>query len=160
MTAGTNESDSIIQIWNNNNLHTEYIADGTTIALLPFGIDAIRVYSGTNGLNLSVLEVGDHDEDGMPGWWEQLYGLSDADANDVGLDSDADGLTNFQEFNEKTIPNNADIDRDGLSDGAELNIHATDPFNPDSDTDNISDGDEVKTLFMLMQTGNLPLLTA
>jgi hypothetical protein len=36
-----------------------------------------------------------------------------------------------------------DTDNDGLSDGAEVNIHNTDPNNPDSDGDNLLDGAEV-----------------
>jgi hypothetical protein len=36
-----------------------------------------------------------------------------------------------------------DLDGDGLSDGAEVNVHGTDPLDPDTDDDGLSDGDEV-----------------
>jgi hypothetical protein len=36
-----------------------------------------------------------------------------------------------------------DSDGDGLSDGAEVNVHGTDPHDPDTDGDGLGDGDEV-----------------
>jgi len=38
-----------------------------------------------------------------------------------------------------------DADDDGLADGAEVNLHGTDPTDPDTDGDGLSDGDEVDT---------------
>lgn len=58
-------------------------------------------------------------------------------------DNDNDGLTNSQEEEMSTDPENADTDGDGLLDGAEVNQHGTDPLNPDSDNDGLSDGDEI-----------------
>jgi uncharacterized repeat protein (TIGR02543 family) len=40
-------------------------------------------------------------------------------------------------------PLDPDSDGDGLSDGAERNVHGTDPYDPDSDSDGLSDGDEI-----------------
>ncbi|WP_209404581.1 Ig-like domain-containing protein [Pseudozobellia sp. WGM2] len=57
-------------------------------------------------------------------------------------DCDSDGLTNQEEADLGTDPNNADSDDDGLNDGEEVGI-GTDPNNPDSDGDNITDGQEV-----------------
>ena len=59
------------------------------------------------------------------------------------LDSDSDGLTDFEEAVLGSDPNNPDSDGDGLSDGAEVNTHGTDPLDDDSDDDGLSDGDEV-----------------
>jgi hypothetical protein len=45
----------------------------------------------------------DTDGDGMPGWWETLYGL-DPDVDDADDDLDGDGLTNLAEFEGGTDP--------------------------------------------------------
>ncbi|MCG8421154.1 MAG: thrombospondin type 3 repeat-containing protein [Proteobacteria bacterium] len=58
-------------------------------------------------------------------------------------DSDGDGLSDKQEGELGTDPNNADTDSDGLSDGDEI-ILGTDPKNPDTDNDGIPDGAEVE----------------
>jgi outer membrane protein OmpA-like peptidoglycan-associated protein len=58
-------------------------------------------------------------------------------------DSDGDGLTNRQEEELGTDPNNPDTDGDGLSDGDEINKYHTDPLKADTDGDGLSDGDEV-----------------
>lgn len=61
------------------------------------------------------------------------------------LDSDGDGLLDWQEAELGTDPFNPDTDGDGLSDGDEVNLYRTDPLNPDSDFDGLSDGAEVIT---------------
>jgi hypothetical protein len=58
---------------------------------------------------------GDSDGDGLPDDWENLYSLDPLNPNDAALDSDADGLTNLQEFQLGTNP------RDPAS-GLRLNI--------------------------------------
>ncbi len=58
-------------------------------------------------------------------------------------DSDGDGLTDKQELEIGTDPNNPDTDDDGLSDGEEVLRRNTDPLNPDSDGDLLTDGAEV-----------------
>ena len=58
-------------------------------------------------------------------------------------DSDGDGLTDKQELEIGTDPNNPDSDHDGLSDGEEVLRRNTDPLNPDSDGDGLTDGAEV-----------------
>ncbi len=42
-----------------------------------------------------------------------------------------------------TSPLIADMDGDGLTDGAEIKVHHTDPFNPDTDGDGMPDGWEI-----------------
>jgi len=60
------------------------------------------------------------------------------------LDSDGDGLTDAIENELGTDPYDPDTDKDGLSDGQEVNKHKTDPLNPDTDFDGLKDGyDEV-----------------
>ena len=60
-------------------------------------------------------------------------------------DSDGDGLSDEEEAELGTDPNNPDTDGDGLSDGDEVNTHGTDPKDSDTDDDGLSDGDEVNT---------------
>lgn len=61
------------------------------------------------------------------------------------LDSDGDGLLDTQENEIGTDPYDPDTDKDGLSDGEEVNLYQTDPLNPDSDWDGLKDGEEVIT---------------
>ncbi len=59
------------------------------------------------------------------------------------LDSDGDGLYDWEELELGTDPFNPDTDGDGLTDYEEVRIYGTDPLNPDTDYDGLSDGDEV-----------------
>lgn len=60
------------------------------------------------------------------------------------LDSDGDGLTDYDEINVyHTDPNNPDTDGDGLKDGEEVLKYKTNPLNPDTDGDGLKDGEEV-----------------
>ncbi len=59
----------------------------------------------------------DDDNDGIPDVWETTYGLNPLNAEDAGLDSDGDGLTNLQEYLAGTNPANVDTDGDGVADG-------------------------------------------
>lgn len=49
----------------------------------------------------------DMDKDGLPDWFEKLYGLN-PNLNDAALDPDGDGRTNLQEYNAGTNPVLAD----------------------------------------------------
>ena len=102
----------------------------------------------SDGSVLTAVNIeGDTDEDGMPDWWERLYGLSVDDASDSVSDSDEDGLTNLEEYAHGTSPINIDSDNDGLSDHDEVSVHGTSPTNPDTDKDGISDYEEVRIYF-------------
>jgi Tol biopolymer transport system component len=57
-------------------------------------------------------------------------------------DLDNDGLTNAEEEDLGTDPNNPDTDGDDLWDGKEVQEFRTNPLNPDSDADGVSDGRE------------------
>ncbi|MBJ7355906.1 hypothetical protein, partial [Nocardioides sp.] len=58
-------------------------------------------------------------------------------------DSDDDGLTDEEEAEIGTDPQDPDTDNDGLSDGDEVNTHTTDPLDPDTDDGGVTDGAEV-----------------
>jgi hypothetical protein len=73
----------------------------------------------------------DNDLDGMPNWFENRHpGLNRENPSDAALDFDADGLTNLEEFQHGTDPNNPDTDGDGSSDGYEVHTGHTDPAKP------------------------------
>jgi len=108
----------------------------------------------------------DPDGDGMPSWWEDLFGLDPFNAIDKETDNDDDGLYNYQEYLNYTNPNDEDSDDDGLIDGGEenaygngsfidldgdgkrekgeVNTYFTDPDNRDTDGDGLIDGGEKK----------------
>jgi outer membrane protein OmpA-like peptidoglycan-associated protein len=59
-------------------------------------------------------------------------------------DNDKDGLTNNEEEELGTDPNNPDTDGDGLLDGDEVRVYTTNPLKADSDSDELNDGSEIK----------------
>ena len=89
---------------------------------------AIAILNEGNVSTISFTTVGqsdDFDNDGMPNDYEDLFGL-DKFVDDSGGDLDGDGLTNREEFEMGTIPNNPDTDGDGLQDSVDK-----DPLSPD-----------------------------
>ena len=86
---------------------------------------------------------GDDDGDGLPNWYERVYGMDPDDPADASSDADGDGLAAVQEFDLGTYPDDPDYDDDGLDDGSEINEHYTDPRDADTDDDQLTDGQEV-----------------
>lgn len=80
----------------------------------------------------------DADDDGLLDGDESSFGTSWQLA-----DSDADGLTDYEEIrvyaDMRLDPLALDTDGDGLTDGVEMNQHGTDPSVPDTDDDGASD---------------------
>ncbi len=138
-------------------------------ALIPVARDLLVLGTLDQGSNIGFfgMELGDSDNDGLPGWWENWRSLDDSDASDASAqsafnpgntnlfvfqnliadarDSDFDGVLDDDELLAGTDPFNADSDADGLSDFEELNDAPsadTDPLNPDTDSDGLLDGDE------------------
>jgi Mg-chelatase subunit ChlD len=107
-------------------------------------------------------QLADDDNDGLTNVFEKqylnsktLFNKPDTDGNgilDSDEDTDADGLTNFEEQALKTNPLKQDTDNDKLSDYDEYAIQ-TDPLNPDSDNDGILDGDETFETKLSTQSG-------
>ena len=83
----------------------------------------------------------DTDGDEMADGWEVMYGLN-ATKNDANEDLDGDGLSNIEEWNLGTMPNDTDTDNDDLSDSDEL-ARKTSPLDPDTDDDRLLDGEEI-----------------
>ncbi|MFC0016156.1 hypothetical protein [Roseibacillus persicicus] len=119
-------------------------------------------------IKVEQVDQTDTDNDGMPDYYEVANNL-DPNANDAALDNDAnggpDGLTNLEEFNAGTDPQDSDSDDDTLLDGDEIDGTfnpyrsdlpgvaaegvpglATNPLLADTDGDGLSDGDELFNL--------------
>lgn len=95
----------------------------------------------------------DRDDDGIPDWWELLYGLDPTNPFDATDDPDGDTATALDEYREHTLPTTyeydyrrwagqkgltgpnfpmtADVDGDGIPNGIEFGVD-TDPNVPDS----------------------------
>lgn len=101
----------------------------------------------------------DKDNDGLPDWWEALYGLNpnnaDGDNGPYG-DPDGDGLNNLYEYFSDTNPRKADSDGDGVPDAMEdydqdglqngdEQTYGSDPRVADTDDDGLDDREEVLT---------------
>ena len=113
----------------------------------------------SNGVSPSGIGSTDEDEDGLPDYWEDKYGLDTEDNGSIDKnngpegDPDEDGLTNADELENRTDPKKADTDEDGLKDGVETNTGTfvsgtntgTDPKNADTDKDGLLDGVETGT---------------
>ena len=94
--------------------------------------DGWEVEHGLDPLNPSDQWASDVDGDGMPDAWEFSHHLNPLDPADAAADPDLDGLSNIQEYQRGSDPNESDTDHDGVNDGDEAIRDRTDPTNPDS----------------------------
>lgn len=104
--------------------------------------DVVNAFNAV-GVICNNIQFIDSDLDGMDDNWERVYNLDPSSAGDADLDLDNDGLTNLEEYNANTLPNNEDSDGDTLTDFAELNEHNTNPISSDSDLDTMPDNWEL-----------------
>lgn len=49
--------------------------------------------------------IDDKDDDGIPDWWEEKYGMDPEDPSDAKSDPDEDGYSNLEEYKKGTNPN-------------------------------------------------------
>ncbi|MCK5641665.1 MAG: PKD domain-containing protein, partial [Gammaproteobacteria bacterium] len=110
-----------------------------TVSLASTGSTQISVSTcGTSGA-VTIIDVSaDNDSDSMPDDWETHFGLDPTDPNDANLENDDDGLSNLEEYQAGTDPNNNDTDDDGMDDNWEVDYL----FDPLSATDADLDLDE------------------
>ncbi len=94
-----------------------------------YGSQPLSIVTGEH-LQVSSLELGDIDQDGLPDVWEVANGLDASKGYGVdgyAGDLDGDGILNYQERRSGTNPNLVDSDGDGYSDDVELNELYSDP---------------------------------
>jgi alpha-tubulin suppressor-like RCC1 family protein len=111
----------------------------TTLDLIPQALSGGFIATGEQAtlLDNSGNNTSDTDGDGLPDTWEQANNLdknSSAGANGKDGDPDGDGLTNQQELQYGTSPNDNDSDDDGLKDAFEIFKTRSDPKDSDSDS--------------------------
>lgn len=119
--------------------------------VLPLGTHIITVEvsdqenkNSTASITITVEETAttDTDDDTLPNIWERDNGLDPDDPTDADEDPDEDGLSNLEEYQEETDPQDEDSDGDGLTDGDEVNVHQTNPNRSDTDRDGHDDGED------------------
>ncbi len=119
-------------------------ADGVVTAVSTGTAVIQAVNEGTQGITSIQVILAGASHGGIPDDWAVSHGLDPTDPAMPFEDPDHDGLTNLQEFQRGTDPNNADTDGDGLTDGQEVLLYHTNPVLVDTDGDGIPDGVEVK----------------
>lgn len=100
---------------------TNYLTDDTSGFLSLFNVqpDAAATYRiiVTNAANpspgltlgpVTLTVLADSDHDGLPDEWESQHGLQTNNPTDAGLDADLDGMSNAQEYQTGTDPNDSD----------------------------------------------------
>ncbi len=108
------------------------------IIFLIFGVTAVQTSCSAEE-EVAVNENVDTDNDGLTDEQELELGT---DPNDPG--TDGDGLQDGEEMEfYDTDPLDDDTDGDGLTDGEEINAYNTDPTDDDSDDDGLTDGEEI-----------------
>lgn len=104
----------------------------------------IGAFNGTLGFNGRIDDVQIYDRALNPDQIAGLYENPGDTLSETGdIDSDGDGLSDAREAAVGSDPLVADTDRDGLSDGVEVNTHGTSPILPDTDGDGVNDRFEV-----------------
>ncbi len=111
------------------------LSDGSEVSPEGWGTDPLKADTDGDGYN-------DGDE-------LFTHGTDPKDPNsvpdgEITLDADKDGLTDEEELELGTDPNDADSDNDRLSDGFEVREFGTNPLAADSDEDGLGDGDELE----------------
>jgi hypothetical protein len=119
--------------------------DGLVTAVASGTVVIQATNDGASGILTLQVVLGGASHGGLPDSWITAHGLNINDPTLPFEDPDHDGLTNLQEFQQGTDPNNPDTDGDGLNDGDEVNKYHTSPLLPDTDGDRIPDGVEVQT---------------
>jgi hypothetical protein len=125
-------------------------ADGLVTAVSSGTVVIQANNDGATGITTVSVVLGGVTVGGIPVSWLLSHNLNPNDPLVPMEDPDRDGLTNLQEFQAGTDPNNPDSDGDGLNDGDEVNKYHTNPLLADTDGDGIPDGVEI-------QTGSNPL---
>jgi hypothetical protein len=119
--------------------------DGLVTAVASGTVVIQATNDGATGIISVPIVLGGNSVGGIPVSWLIANHLNQFSPTIASEDPDRDGLTNLQEFQIGTDPNNPDTDGDALKDGDEVNVYHTNPLLTDTDGDLIPDGVEVQT---------------
>jgi hypothetical protein len=129
--------------------------DGLVAAVSSGNVVIQAINEGTQGIISIQVAISGASNGGLPNTWiianfcpNFSQGAPCPQLTDPTLgseDPDHDGLTNLQEFQLGTDPNNPDTDGDGLTDGQEFLTYHTNPLLVSTDGSGIPDGIEVQT---------------
>ena len=135
-------------------------ADGLVTAVSSGTVVIQATNDGAAGITTAHVLIGGVTVGGLPISWILANGLNPNDSTLPFEDPDRDALTNLQEFQTGTDPNNPDTDGDGLTDGDEVNKYNTQPLLADTDGDLIPDGVEIQTGTNPLNAGDYDLKKA
>ncbi len=133
-------------LYNISNPAIATVTVGGLVTAVSSGTAVIQaVNEGRQGIVTIQVTLAGVSHGGIPDSWALAHGLDPTDPAMPMEDPDHDGLTNLQEFQAGTDPQNPDTDGDGLTDGQEVLVYHTNPTLFSTDGTGISDGIEVKT---------------
>ena len=129
------------------------IASGDTVTWTNYDDSRHTVTEDDDAFDSDDLDQGDSfswtfDVAGSYGYFcdrhdETMSGTVNVEEAGEPVDTDDDGLTDEEEHELGTDPNDPDTDGDGLDDGEEVHDYGTEPLLWDSDEDGYGDGEEV-----------------
>jgi hypothetical protein len=103
----------------------QFLKDGvllyttTTTSAGPLLVDC-SLSAVASQITSAQMDTGDTDNDSLPDAWELRFNPSGISTYQPSGDQDSDGLTNLQEYNLGSLPNQADTDGDGMRDDWEV----------------------------------------
>ncbi|WP_411846084.1 LamG-like jellyroll fold domain-containing protein [Roseibacillus persicicus] len=123
---------------------TNYTINNVRVEDGELNVDIENLGFSSNITRIVITRVGDVDDDDLLDLWElQHFGDITTTSGLASEDADDDLLTDLEEHNAGTDPNNPDTDGDTLSDADEVLFYLTDPTLADSDSDGFSDATEL-----------------
>jgi hypothetical protein len=129
-------SDDIVYI--GSNTYRLFMSNIPAYTRFVLTVSNIKDEAG-NAVSPASIRINDNDNDSMADDWETANGLDPTDGSDAGADPDLDGLTNLEEFQFGTDPNDPDTDNDLMPDKYERD-NGLNPLVNDASGDADGDG--------------------